>query len=543
MDKKILGLFDKVPNIMPIEDPKGIYGRSVAIEEMLKAIIKYGSYDEYHFFVTDYSSSIDLLSQWKELNNQYEKVKVFHISDLKEQLYKNHYFAFHSTGAFVSVKNIVNIRNFISDYIFPITSVNHSLFFGGEYTVFLDTLFSGLGKNDAIICTSDSSKKTIDNIFGNIKDIFKTSYNTTIDFNINYDVIPLGVNCEFFSNVDKIEARKDLNLPAEGIIFLWIGRFSVYDKADLSVLISVFSKLVNNTDKPVYLLLAGEDRYEYTTQLVKLSNAYGVSEKVIIRKNPSLITIKMLYSAADVFVSPVDNLQESFGISIIEAMASGLPVIASDWDGYKDTVVHGVTGYKVPTYWADVDDDLSKMSQIDDWTEHNFRVAQSIAIDNDKLYEYMRCFVEDENLAHQFGAASKQRAMEIYDWSHIIKRYEDLWEKLNNKLCDTNNKIKLPTDFSYYKFFSHYSTHLLKETDKLIYKKQKTDYKILCYLYPQYRKIISNNICDSIVQLCQEPISVADIYKEMKQFDKSKIKENILWLIKHGYLYFEDKEI
>ncbi len=56
-----------------------------------------------------------------------------------------------------------------------------------------------------------------------------------------------------------------------------------------------------------------------------------------------------VWHAADVFVSPSDNIQETFGLAVIEAMASGLPVVASDWDGYRDLVADGETGFLVPT--------------------------------------------------------------------------------------------------------------------------------------------------------------------------------------------------
>ena len=60
-------------------------------------------------------------------------------------------------------------------------------------------------------------------------------------------------------------------------------------------------------------------------------------------------TRRSVWHAADVFVSPSDNIQETFGLAVLEAMASGLPVVASDWDGYRDLVADGETGFLVPT--------------------------------------------------------------------------------------------------------------------------------------------------------------------------------------------------
>ena len=54
-------------------------------------------------------------------------------------------------------------------------------------------------------------------------------------------------------------------------------------------------------------------------------------------------------AASDTFLSLVDCLQETFGLTPIEAMASRLPVVASDWNGYRDTVVEGRTGFRIPT--------------------------------------------------------------------------------------------------------------------------------------------------------------------------------------------------
>ena len=50
------------------------------------------------------------------------------------------------------------------------------------------------------------------------------------------------------------------------------------------------------------------------------------------------------WSSADIFCSFADNIQETFGLTPIEAMACGLPCVVSDWNGYKETVRDQVDG-------------------------------------------------------------------------------------------------------------------------------------------------------------------------------------------------------
>lgn len=67
-----------------------------------------------------------------------------------------------------------------------------------------------------------------------------------------------------------------------------------------------------------------------------------------ILPNPSPEERLAVYSAADIFVSPSDNMQETFGLTLLEAGAAELPAVVSDWDGYRDIIVHDETGFLVP---------------------------------------------------------------------------------------------------------------------------------------------------------------------------------------------------
>ena len=61
------------------------------------------------------------------------------------------------------------------------------------------------------------------------------------------------------------------------------------------------------------------------------------------------VLLDRLWAGSDIFLSLVDNIQETFGITPLEAMAAGLPVVASDRGGYRATIRDGVEGFLVPT--------------------------------------------------------------------------------------------------------------------------------------------------------------------------------------------------
>ena len=75
-------------------------------------------------------------------------------------------------------------------------------------------------------------------------------------------------------------------------------------------------------------------------------------------------TSTFCFGAADLFVTVSDNLQETYGLTVIEAMASGLPVVAAGWNGYQETVRHGETGFLVPTHMVRTRDDEALLQRI-----------------------------------------------------------------------------------------------------------------------------------------------------------------------------------
>ena len=141
------------------------------------------------------------------------------------------------------------------------------------------------------------------------------------------------------------------------------------------------------------------------------------------------------WAGADVFCSLSDNLQETFGLTPMEAMAAGLPVVVSDWDGYKDTVRDGVDGFRIPTLdarrraWArpgaapraspSTPTTCTAATPVRWWRWIFEAAAQAF----DRLFA-------SPALRRQMGDTGRQRAREVLRLGALIPRYEALWAQL-----------------------------------------------------------------------------------------------------------------
>ena len=98
------------------------------------------------------------------------------------------------------------------------------------------------------------------------------------------------------------------------------------------------------------------------------------------------------HAAAHVFIGPARG-GESFGIVLVEAMAAGLPVVASDIDGWREVVRHGIDGLLVPP---------------------SDPAALAVAV---------RRVLDDPALAAKLSAAGRERS-ERYRWETVAEEIE-----------------------------------------------------------------------------------------------------------------------
>ena len=159
-------------------------------------------------------------------------------------------------------------------------------------------------------------------------------------------------------------------------------------------------------------------------------------------------------------------------------MACGLPVLVTDWDGYRDTVRDGVDGFLVPTLAppAGSGQELVRryLAGEDVYGEYLAGTSQSVAVDVEATAAHLERLVETPALRRKMGTAAQARVRAIYDWKSIIPAYEDLWRELNvvrEREAHVGPRVKHaitgPTELDPYAVFRSFPTHALRELDRI----------------------------------------------------------------------------
>ncbi len=198
-------------------------------------------------------------------------------------------------------------------------------------------------------------------------------------------VIPNGVNLEMFTeNNDRIVLEGDPSI-------LYVGHLSRLKGVD--ILIRAVTKL--SSDLPnMKLHLVGNGNI---SSFADLSKKEGIEKYVIFHNWAKPSNIPSYYKSADICVFP--SRHEGFGIVILEAMASGTPVIASDIPSFREIVSDGVDG----------------------------RLFKSQ--DVDALSREVTSLYKNPNLMKVFGRNALEK-VKNYSWEKIAEKYVSLYEHL-----------------------------------------------------------------------------------------------------------------
>ena len=247
-------------------------------------------------------------------------------------------------------------------------------------------------------------------------------------------LIPLGCDAERLAALasGRAQARQALGIGADQVVLLYVGRLSIHAKAHPTILLESLARLAARQpagSPPLRLLLYGTappgQLPLWQQGLAALARGY---EAQLLDGNDENLA-DAVWAAADIFVSLADNHQETFGLTPVEAMAAGLPVIASDWNGYRDTVRHGETGLLVPTRQPS-DGLLPLLASYGlhqlDYNSYVGRLMQEVVVDGEALLAALEQLVGDGEMRRRLGAAGQRRVAQHYGWPLIGERIRQL---------------------------------------------------------------------------------------------------------------------
>lgn len=204
-------------------------------------------------------------------------------------------------------------------------------------------------------------------------------------------VIPNFLDCSFVRGEPDPLLRARLAAP-EAKLVVHVSNLRPVKQVD--AVVRVFAKIRERV--PARLVIAGEGP--------ELSRAEQLVRELKISRDVEMIgeaeDITALLSVADLFLLP--SLQESFGLSALEAMASGVPVVASNVGGLPEVVVDGVTGCLHPP------------DRVDDMAESAVTI------------------LSDAALHARMAADGRRLAVERFSADRIVPMYEALYARVLN---------------------------------------------------------------------------------------------------------------
>jgi len=148
--------------------------------------------------------------------------------------------------------------------------------------------------------------------------------------------VPNGVNLDEYANLQRSKKALD-DLCTDGPVLLYAGRID-WNKQLEKVIFSM--PLILKEFPYAKFVIVGPDYANYASSLLSLAGKLKVENSLIITGKVSKERLLEFYSIADIFLLP--SSYEGFGLSMLEAMSSKIPVIVSSSGGPGDILSHGV---------------------------------------------------------------------------------------------------------------------------------------------------------------------------------------------------------
>jgi D-inositol-3-phosphate glycosyltransferase len=326
---------------------------------------------------------------------------------------------------------------------------------------------------DALICTSPSVRQGLEAMFAQWHHYLQERFGVQRFTLPQLPVIPLAVDLEHLQQQGadpqaRASLRAELGIADHEVMVLWVGRLSYFEKAFPQGMFIALQRAHRQCGVQLRFCLAGwfPDEQSDAELFREAAQRHCPDVPVAFLDGRNQSLVDRCWAAADVFISLVDNPQETFGLAPVEAMAAGLPVVVSDWDGYRSTVRDGVDGFRIPTLAGPacgIGDELAARHSVGLFSYQDYvgAVAQHTAVDPEAAALALARLASSPELRRQMGQAGQQNVRDHLDWPVVIRQYLDLFAELaaiRGQAPHTTQRRSHPFRGNPFADFAHFAT-------------------------------------------------------------------------------------
>ena len=535
-----------------------LMGRNAAGESFLRGFFKHSKRTESFWVYNDNSEEV---KSFRSLSNSFGRSEnVLQVSKKRYSRLKDASVLYYPGP---DLEPLARHRSFFGDGAWSLCGITHTTASAGAMDAIVNLVASPTREWDGLICPSSAVKGHVLNVIDAQKEYLSQEIGATRFTLPQMPVIPLGVHLEdfVFNEETRVTSRQSLGIASDAIVFLYVGRLSFHAKAHPLQMYKALELSAEKTSKDLVLIECGWFANNYIREaFTAAAQEICPSVRVINLDGRNQSEREKAWSSADIFCSLSDNIQETFGIVPLEGMAASLPVVVSDWNGYKDTVNDGVEGFRIPTISPEsgLEGDLAYRHDlgIDTYDMYCGFSSSFVGVNIQSLMDSFCRLIEDKNLRLSMGAAGRERIKNQYDWAHVIKLYESFWEELNDlRKIESNDKKERsrtrkfpPNRMDPSTAFAHYPTKNLKlETHLSLIP---TDKSSALDMVDVYRKLVLVNYVDELMPSkdtvtalvhasSKTPVTVENILSSFDSESKHQAKRGLAWLIKLGIYKFQ----
>lgn len=545
--------------------PAGLMGRQVAGKQFLDAYLTHGHWTELVALIRDEANKQSLTSycQSHPSSKQHQRRLRF----FEEQNFQHDFFPDPPTRLLYAPcppdARYAWSRQHGGAAAFALCGVTHTLCSQRAVEALCELVVAPFEPFDSLICTSQAVVDMVRVVTDTYCDYLRDRFGGAPTLRPQLHLIPLGVNPDLYcppSPDERREQRHQFGIADDEIAVLFVGRLAHHAKAHPFPMFAGLSQATRKSGKKVCLILSGWTANDAVRQAFAAgARVFAPNVRTVLVEGAKAENRMRVWQAADVFTSLSDNIQETFGLVIIEAMACGLPVVATDWNGYRDLVVDGETGFLVPTAMVDGATASVTARLLNRELSYDHFLAecsQATAVDVSATAAAYERLLSDESLRCALGAAGRQRVLERFTWGHVVGAYERLWRQQESDrqkyAAEMTSQERSPVPAAYPApevTFRGYPSSWLNEDDRLqVAPNWSNQLDTLLSMpltgYASEHRIVDAKRIRTVVSAAESPRTVAELVRLLnpESENSESAKATLAWLVKYNLLRRVDQD-